>query len=129
MIYRRRVDKATIETANRSHLDSFTYYRRMVESFDEDYDRAVRLAECLCVACFYNKSRIGGARCTSNQCAFCDTVLHSGNTNVDVMCQECAKKTGLCRHCGCDLDLKNRRKRELPTPTPPLENRDVFPTG
>lgn len=129
MIYRRRVDKVSIERANDSHKQSIAYYRKMLEGFDKDPQRAERLAATLCHSCFYNQSRIGGASCTSEQCAFCDTVLHSGNTNVDVMCQECAKKTGLCRHCGCDMDLKNRRNRELPTPTPPLEETDVIPTG
>ena len=128
MIYRRRLDKGPIEHANNSHKQSFEYYRRMVDAFVNDPRKDERLAEELCISCFYNKSRIGGARCTSNQCAFCDTVLHSGNTCVDVMCLDCAKKTGLCRHCGCDLELKNRRKRELPTPTPPLENTDVLST-
>lgn len=36
-------------------------------------------------------------------------------TNVDVLCVDCARRAQLCKHCGADIDLKNRRKRTLPT--------------
>lgn len=79
----------------------------------QDHERIERLAKSECVVCYvpYGSGRAGGAMCTSQECAFCDTVLHSGNTCIDVLCIPCAKANGLCKHCGADVDLKQRRKR------------------
>ena len=118
---RAKVDSSAISWETSRGKDRIAYYRKMLKNADEDPKRDERLRACECILCFYEKSRIGGAACTQTQCAFCDKVLYSGNTNIDRMCPECAKATGLCKHCGADIDYKNRRKRELPTPTPTME--------
>lgn len=84
-----------------------------------DTKRTERLAKCECVLCF-TSGRVGGAMCTTTICGLCDEVLHFGSTCTDVLCPECAKKHGLCKHCGGDIDLKQRRKpwikpKETPT--------------
>lgn len=117
-MYRRRtkVDLASVEFRNSGHRHMINHYRSFLKKVDEDADRKKRLLSALCPVCYYNQSRIGGAACTRAQCAFCDAILNSGNTNIDVMCQRCAASYGLCKHCGADVDLKNRRKRVLPKP-------------
>jgi len=111
---RAKVDRYNVEHRNFMHKDRINWMRSYVQKIDADTEKKVRLDDALCPVCHYEKSRIGGAACTSAQCAFCQTVLHCGNTNIDVMCKDCAKQAGLCRHCGADLNLKNRRKLVLP---------------
>lgn len=118
---RRSIDKVSIEYANQQAKEIIAHWRRRLKHVDEDPQREKRLAAAQCALCFYEQSRIGGAVCTSVQCAFCDKRLSSGNTCIDMMCVDCAKKAGLCCHCGCDLDLKNRRNRELPERTETVE--------
>lgn len=118
---RRNVDLVSIEYANDRAKQSIAYWRKRLKGVDEDPQRQARLDAAQCALCFYEQSRIGGAACTSIQCAFCDKWIHSGNTCVDIMCVDCAKKAGLCCHCGCDLNLKSRRKRELPEKTETIE--------
>lgn len=114
--HRHRIDSASIEWANMTAKDRIDYARRLVNAFDNDPNRDERLEHSECVICF-GASRIGGATCTSRQCGLCDCIVRSGNTNVDVLCIACAKGNGLCKHCGADIDLKNRRKRVIPSPT------------
>lgn len=108
-----KIDRASIEQRNREHKSLIAHYKRLVERVTTDMFRKKRLEAQECVICF-GGSRIGGAACTSWACAFCGKESWGGNTNTDVLCHECAKKAGLCKHCGADIDLKNRRKRELP---------------
>lgn len=111
---RRKVDKASIEWANNLANQRIDCDRELISNVDNDPKRAERLAKQECPICFYVTGRIGGAAVTFAECAFCGTRIMSGNTNIDVMCGECAKAAGLCKHCGADIDLKNRRKRKLP---------------
>jgi hypothetical protein len=86
---------------------------RNAQKLQEDSDRAKRHAKAECLACFYLWGRIGGAAITTTQCGRCETEITFGNTCVDVLCLECAKRLGLCVHCGGDMELKHRRKRTL----------------
>lgn len=88
---------------NRHRLDGF-------RATLEDARRAERLEKCECRLCFYYSGRIGGAMMTAARCGLCDKEMRFGSTNVDVLCQECAKAKKLCRHCGADIDDKSRRK-------------------
>lgn len=75
----------------------------------EDRDKKYRLEDQECVVC-YNNPKIGGAAVSSRQCGMCDKYVTSGNTAADVLCMDCAKKHKLCKHCGADINLKDRRK-------------------
>ena len=76
----------------------------------EDPDKKNRLEKSECVLCYYYYGKIGGSVMTSTECGSCNKELSFGNTCVDVLCPECAKKYRVCRHCGADLELKSRRK-------------------
>lgn len=118
---RHKVSKSSIEVVNSLHKEKLNFWRRLLAQIDSDPQHKERIAMSQCGMCFYEKSRIGAATCTEVQCAFCDVILHSGNTNIDILCLECAANAGLCRHCGCDLDFKNRRQRLIPDPTQSID--------
>ena len=119
--YRPAVTLESIRQANAQQKQRLNYWRKQLLLEEEDPQREKRLEESLCTGCFYEKSRIGGAAITFRQCAFCTEMLNSGNTNIDIMCRDCAKAAGLCRHCGCDIDMKNRRQYALPERAPDQE--------
>jgi len=69
----------------------------------------VRLEEQECKVCYYC-SKIGGTAMTFIECSECGKQLNSCNTNIDIICKDCAKKMKVCKHCGADMNEKNRKK-------------------
>lgn len=107
------IDRVSIE---RNTYASGYYLEAVVDRADkmtQDLEAGKRKKESYCVMCYvpYGAGRVGGAACTSRECGLCDTIIHSGNTNIDMLCQPCAVENRLCRHCGADVDLRNRRKK------------------
>lgn len=104
-IGRSKVDLLSV--ANRTFTNRFRldHYRRVLD----DPERDARREAQQCVCCHYG-GRIGGAMMTRQQCALCDEVMRFGSTSVDVLCLECARRHRLCRHCGADVEGKQRRK-------------------
>ena len=86
-----------------------------------DFDNAKAGHDGQCKYCtFIRPERIGGAAITEGTCGLCERPMTFGNTCTDRLCPECAHDNGLCRHCGGDLELKDRRK-----PYPFEDNRDA----
>lgn len=75
----------------------------------EDANKKERQSSKECVICYYD-SKIGGAAMTSANCKICDATMTFGSTNVDKLCKKCASEHALCRHCGADINLKQRKK-------------------
>lgn len=117
--HRYTVDRVSVERDNSRQRDYIDHIVARYNQLTLDPNRKERMAAQQCVVC-WKAGRIGGAACTSRQCGLCDTTLHSGSTNIDVLCHECARRAKLCRHCGADLELKNRRTRDLPERTPDI---------
>lgn len=117
--HRQIIDTVSVENRNYQWKDRIRHMADMVAKLTADQDRHIRRADCLCPYCYYEKSRIGGATATYRQCAYCDDDVSNGNTNVDVLCRNCSKQAGLCRHCGADLNYVNRRSRNWPEQLPP----------
>jgi hypothetical protein len=107
--YREKITRSSIEWANTHNKSTVAYHKGRARTFAEDPNKEKRLAVAECIVC-HGGSRIGGAACTSRQCGLCSLTIHSGNTCVDVLCMDCAKANGLCKHCGGDIDMKDRRK-------------------
>lgn len=82
----------------------------LAEKFKNDPQEKERLEAAECPVCFYIDSRLGGAMMCTVQCALCGKIMQFGNTSTDLLCPSCAKETGLCKHCGAALDLKQKRK-------------------
>lgn len=110
---RKKCDNATIEFATYSAKSRIFKTIELANKYKIDPRKKERHDSQLCPVCFYNKSRIGGAAMTQIQCAECEEELSFSNTNVDVMCKNCAKQYNLCKHCGGDIDAKKRRKQRF----------------
>jgi hypothetical protein len=105
---------AWVGASSRSH----SYLRDLLERArraEQDVDRQARLAKGFCVSCHYVIGRIGGAAMTSQPCACCLAPQMYASTNTDALCLPCAKEHSLCKHCGGDLDMRERR-RNWPEP-------------
>jgi hypothetical protein len=100
--------KITLEDINhrtfmqKSRLGHFT--RIVMDSSEEK-----RLEEQECRCCFYD-SKIGGAAMTETNCSNCEKILYFESTNTDKLCEDCAKKHKLCKHCGADMEYKEREE-------------------
>jgi hypothetical protein len=88
----------------------------LAKRVEQDVDKPKRLERHECKACFYSQ-RVGGAAITSRKCMCCDTSQTYGSTNTDVLCVKCAKEHALCKHCGGDLELRERRRNWPIKPT------------
>lgn len=109
---KKKIDLVSVEWANGRQLNRIDHALKLVEKINTDPHRKERLKESECLLC-YKESRVSCAACSDRPCGICEKRLTAGNTDVDVLCLECAKKSKLCKHCGADIDYKNRRKREI----------------
>jgi hypothetical protein len=84
--------------------------KKVIESavrMAEDKEKDKRLQKQECQSCFYGP-RIGGRAMTTALCAICGELMTFSSTCKDKLCPTCAREHGLCKHCGADIDLKNR---------------------
>lgn len=108
----KKIGKSSIEWDNSMRKAKLKHIEQLFNNYTKDPQKKLRKEEQECVICFYSQ-RVGGAACSFRPCGICDKELSSGNTDVSVLCLECAAKAQLCKQCGCDIDFKNRRKREI----------------
>lgn len=91
-------------------------YSRIKDTIDkagnvkDDIYKKERLDKQECKSCFYIRSKIGGASMTRSSCAICNKSTMYGSTCIDILCEDCAKAHKLCKHCGGDMEDRNRRK-------------------
>lgn len=97
-------------------LDAF---RKIVERVDADGEKKQRHEKANCQMCYepYTGGRASTTAGTERPCGICGDRMLFGNGDPDKLCVACAKRAGLCRHCGGDIDMKHRRKpRDLNPP-------------
>jgi len=80
------------------------------EAMRADPARLERRASGLCGRCHYGAARIGGAAMVMQPCAACWVEQRSGSTNTDALCQPCADRHDLCKHCGGDREMRSSRR-------------------
>ena len=106
-----KIDRASIAHANgraKQHAESIL---KKAESLKNDSNQKERVKECKCKTCFYLlNERIGGAAMTNRECGICEKDMLFSSTSTEPICIECAKKNGLCKQCGGDIETKERRK-------------------
>lgn len=107
---RKVIDRCAVARATSFAARRVSDYIKLGKNLEADSDRVERLRGSECKVCFYVSGRIGGAALTSSQCGICDKEVHSGNTNIDAICKDCAKRNKLCAHCGADLELRRSRR-------------------
>jgi hypothetical protein len=82
---------------------------RRAREVEEDLGSEERLRQGFCKACFY-WPRLGGAAITSRPCMSCLEDQQYPSTDTHVLCASCAQEHGLCRHCGGDVEMRERRR-------------------
>ncbi|MEB8476678.1 MULTISPECIES: hypothetical protein [Acidithiobacillus] len=99
---------------SKTQMDSLLDVARKLQ---DDPEWAQRIAAGLCRLCHYHGNRFGlaGAAMTQEPCMCCGKDQIYGSTRTDALCLECAKDTGLCKHCGGDRELQTGR-RNWPEP-------------
>lgn len=99
----KKLDLETVRFRTATAVHRLRHFEMVVN----DTKSAERKDALECRMCFYD-SKIGGAAMTNSNCVICDVDMTFGNTNVDALCTKCAKDHRLCKHCGADVELKNR---------------------
>lgn len=103
------IDSISILHANDRAKDMIRHVRKLYEKYTNDPYKQERIEASECIVCF-KSDRIGGAAMTNIPCGLCVKVMGFSSTNVDYICIDCARKNNLCKHCGADMELKDRRK-------------------
>ena len=109
------------QSAKKINQDSVTWATDMALSRKEsiirkalnlvnDPEKKKRKEANLCLICFYQEGRIGGAAITNRPCGLCKEEQSYASTATDDLCLPCAKEARLCKQCGADLNLGPRRK-------------------
>jgi len=94
-----------MKTRNKNHIEKTTI--RLIQYYSDPNKKQRTKEEHLCKYCYYYYTdRIGGAMITTVICANenCDKELSFSNTCTDLLCDECAEKLKLCKHCGQKMD-------------------------
>lgn len=94
------VDDGTREELRMALRDALHEMEGIIHSVESMAESVVRL----------EKDYADGAAITLEPCMRCGEMQTYGSTNTDALCLPCAKETGLCKHCGGDLALRERRK-------------------
>ena len=110
---KRNIDNATVMDATHWAQERVKGVEKHHLQFQTDPEKVKRVEAQECMVCYYYTGRIGGSAMTTAECGLCETTKTFGNTCVDVLCEECAKKHNLCIHCGGDMDMKQRRKQRF----------------
>jgi len=82
----------------------------LAENLQKDPDKKERLKASECIVCWYRGGGMVTNACVHTSCKSCNKELWFGNSNTDEICIDCAKEHKLCKHCGADLEYKERRK-------------------
>lgn len=101
----KKFDLDTVRFNTQAQKDRLKTY----SDFLNDPKRDERREAQLCVLCYYD-SRFAGQAFTQSECAKCQREMHFHTTSQDYYCQACAKEHRLCKHCGSDVELKDRKK-------------------
>ena len=80
----------------------------MAEMVTHDTRKTDRMARHECRACFY-APRIGGAAMVWRPCMSCGVDVVFRSTATGVLCELCAVKHSLCKHCGGDVEMRGDR--------------------
>jgi len=69
-----------------------------------DLESESRMKAWRCKFCFYLARGIAGQAFTKSACTACGVEMLFPTTSTDNLCEKCAKKMKLCKHCGAHMD-------------------------
>ena len=96
------IDIQKFESAR--HNRHINKMKTQLESYSLDVCKELRKSECKCKYCYYIETGvISMSVMTKSNCASCGKSMMFASSNVDVLCEDCAKKFNLCKHCGVDI--------------------------
>lgn len=124
IVARRVVDRCSIQNENMYAHERIDLTIRMALRYATDPEKTARRAKQLCMVCYYRESVMAGQAACKAQCGICDEVMLFSNTNTDALCCQCAKNHELCKHCGADIELKDRRNRKVIITAPTVKEND-----
>lgn len=107
---KKTIDSESIYFATELAKGQLEWIIDLAKLLKEDPHKIERRKKALCKPCFYNRSRIGGAAMTFQPCGICGEEMPFGNTVTDSCCTKCALENNLCKHCGGDIEMRQRRK-------------------
>jgi hypothetical protein len=99
-------DKEKVNNRTRRSLSWAKHILKKAEAVEIDAKKEQRLRAQRCKTCFYIDDGIGGQAITRSKCDICEKEVINASTDVDYICEECAKEYNLCRHCGGSIDMQ-----------------------
>ena len=109
-----KIDSKRVQELTRRKLESIKRLKDGLESLSKDSSKDARLAQGLCLHCFYLKgATLAGQAFTEYQCQVCDNQNMHPNTATPDVCDNCSKKHNICCDCGADLNLDPKAKKNI----------------
>ena len=103
-----KTEKEIFEFADeqeKRHKSIISKFKKYMNDYSEDKKKIERRKHCLCKHCSYmNKYVVVQNAFVKTLCECCNTELIFANSDIDLYCEECAKKHNICKHCGSTMD-------------------------
>ena len=115
---RRRMDKKAMITQRDISFDNLRKKERiktileLADDLRSDPSKKERKEQNLCLICFYQSRGMHTNAFVTTDCKVCGKEMFFVNSDIDKIGLECAKKYQLCKHCGCDIEYKERRNNK-----------------
>ncbi|MNJ90277.1 hypothetical protein D3C87_78720 [compost metagenome] len=77
--------------------------RKLLNEIDTDPKKEKRTQRHICKLCFY-KTVISMQAFTDTQCGKCDKKMTFSNSDVNLLCDDCAEDSNSCSHCGGEMN-------------------------
>lgn len=90
-----------VEHRHSSHINRM---RTQLDSYSTDSSKEDREKEHKCKYCYYIETGMVSMSVMTNfDCINCGKTMMFASSNTDVLCEECAIKLNLCKHCGANI--------------------------
>lgn len=107
---RHKLTELDIDMNNIGKLDYIKRTIQLAKDLQNDPENKNRLSESECLVCYYGQRGMHTNAFVYTNCQCCNKELQFVNSDTDKTCLECAINHKLCKHCGSDIQYKNRRK-------------------
>jgi len=81
----------------------------LADNLRNDPNKKERKCQNLCLLCYYQERGMHTNASVTTDCKICSDKMYFGSSDIDKIDDVCAKIYGLCKHCGCDIEYKERR--------------------
>lgn len=95
--------KDSLKTRYRASNIRYTFEKDYAKNVTKDPRKDIRILSRKCEPCYYAQVVVCHAF-RPYTCICCDGSFQHPNSNIPLMCAECAKENNLCAQCGCDVN-------------------------